>query len=60
MSFLLVRKNLPKSSHSTEFPLFGMIRIGGDTQRPERESVGNFKDARFYPILNFGLFWAPS
>ena len=20
--------------------------------------TGNFKDVRFYPILNFGLFWA--
>ena len=22
--------------------------------------VGNFKDVRFYPMLNFGLFWAAS
>ena len=29
----------------------------GFTRQPEK--LGIFKDVRFYPILNFGLFWAP-
>ena len=34
------------------------IRMCGTTCLMPRKASGNFKDVRFYPILNFGLFWA--
>ena len=40
----------------------GQKRIGHSRSLPCRlpcKSEGIFKDVRFYPILNFGHFWAP-
>ena len=47
----------------SEYGSFEKVSYGGRVLRnasamtPERRPV-IFKDVRFYPILNFGLFWA--
>ena len=52
-----------RSTHADTSP--GMSQRQGVSQREDPElglaiaQLGIFKDVRFYPILNFGLFWAP-